>query len=306
MPSDFSITIIGSNSALAAQGRFPTAQYLSFKSKHFLIDCGEGTQFRMNDFKVPKAHIEKIFISHLHGDHFYGLIGLLTSYSLSNRSKPIEIYAPKGLREIIELQSMYSDAHFTYEIIYKETQALRNEVLFEDESICISSFPLKHRIPTTGFLFQEKVTERKLIKEKINSFDLSVDEIIQLKNQQNVVRNDGTMLTVEEFTHPITKARSYAYCSDTAYFEEIVPFIKNANLLYHEATFDKNLIALAQKTNHSTTLEAASIASLAAVKQLMIGHFSSRYKHIEMLMDECKTIFENTIIATEGETFYID
>jgi len=130
MPSDFSITIIGSNSALAAQGRFPSAQYLSFKSKHFLIDCGEGTQFRMNDFKIPKAHIEKIFISHLHGDHFYGLIGLLTSYSLANRTKALEVYAPKGLREIIELQCMYSDAYFTYEIIFIETQATKASILY--------------------------------------------------------------------------------------------------------------------------------------------------------------------------------
>ncbi len=305
MDSDFSITIIGSNSAIAAFGRFPTAQFLKFKNHHFLIDCGEGTQFRMTDFSIPKSTINKIFISHLHGDHFFGLIGLLTSYSLAGRTKPLEIYAPKGLQEIIDIQSKYSDAYFSYEIIYKETTTEKYQLIFEDDLIQIFSFPLIHRIPTTCFKFVEKINELKIIKEKIIEFQLDVNEILLIKNRKDVHRNDGTILRYKDYTYEEKPTRTYVYCSDTLYNESIVEHIKDADLLYHETTFENKLEHLALKTNHSTTTQAASIAKLANVKELLIGHFSSRYQNVEFLLNECKTIFTNTQVAEEGNTYNI-
>jgi ribonuclease Z len=306
MDNDFSVTIIGSNSATAAHGRFPTSQYLKLKNNHFLIDCGEGTQFRMSEFNIPKSYISKIFISHLHGDHFYGLVGLLTSYSLAKRTKTLEIYAPKGLKEIIEIQNKYSDAYFSYEIVYIETQANEKAILFEDETVRVSSFPLKHRIDTTGFLFEEKNTELKIIKEKISEYDLNVDEIVAFKNKKNLEREKGTLLNYSDFTYPESTPRSYAYCSDTLYNEDLINCIFEATMLYHEATFDNKLLQLAEKTNHSTTHQAATIAKKLNTKKLLIGHFSSRYHQLDILLNECKEIFENTEIAVEGETYSIN
>lgn len=303
MDSDFYITIIGANSATAAFGRFPTSQYVFYKNYHFLIDCGEGTQFRMQDFKVPKSQISKIFISHLHGDHYYGLIGLLTSYSLHGRTKPLEIYCPKGLQQIIEIQNKYSDAYFCYEIQFIETNPETQEIIFEDSEIRISTFPLKHRIATTGFLFEEKKNELKIIKEKLASHNLSVAEIIQLKNRTDVTRNDGTILKYNDFTYPDNELRKYAYCSDTLFDETIVKYIEQATLLYHESTFDHSLKHIAIKTMHSTAKEAATIAHKAKVKSLLLGHFSSRYSNTSIILEESKQIFEASTCAIEGNTY---
>ena len=306
MDSDFTVTIIGSNSAIAAFGRYPTAQFVKFKNHHFLIDCGEGTQFRLTDYSLPKSHINKIFISHLHGDHFFGLVGLLTSYSLAGRTKPLEIYAPKGLQEIIEIQTKFSDAYFTYEINYIITNNEQVNVIYEDAFIKISSIPLIHRIATTGFKFEEKNLELKIIKEKINEFQLSVDEIIQLKNKQNVTRSDGIIFNFVDFTYAEKKPRIYAYCSDTIFNEAIINSIENVDLLYHETTFEKKLVDLAAKTLHSTTEQAAIIAKKANVKALLIGHFSSRYQQVDFLLQECREIFINTAIAVEGKSYIIE
>lgn len=306
MDSDFSITIIGSNSAIAAHGRYPSAQYLKFKNEHFLIDCGEGTQFRMHDFGIPKAQISKIFISHLHGDHFFGLIGLLTSYSLAGRTKALDIYAPKGLQEIIELQSRLSDAYFSYQINHIETNTDGKNIIYEDERIQISSFPMIHRIPTTGFHFEEKQSELRINKDLISAHQITVDEIHILKSGKDVHRADGSVLHYLDFTIAAKKTRSYAYCSDTMYNEKIAEYVASADVLYHESTFEANLELLAYKTQHSTTTQAATLAQLAQVKTLLIGHFSSRYHKLDKLLAECQATFENTLIAEEGQTYPIE
>jgi len=302
----FSVTILGSNSATPAYGRHHTSQYLQIQKHHFLVDCGEGTQGQMSRFKCKPAKIDHIFISHMHGDHYLGLMGLLFTMHLLKRNKNLHIYGPKGLRDIITLQLKYSDSVLNYNIKFHEIDPDNKSLLFEDELVEIHSFPLNHRIPCNGFLFKEKPKPVRINKEKLPS-DLSLLQIAMLKRGEDVVDKEGKVIYKNnELTIPPRKSRSYAYCSDTKYDESILPHIKDADLLYHEATFLDEKEVWAGKTFHSTTKQAGTMAAKANVNQLVIGHYSARYKFLDPFLDQTKQYFPNTVLAIEGETIEIE
>lgn len=257
---------------------------------------------QLRKYKVKMQRIQSIFISHLHGDHFFGLIGLLSTYNLLGRKTPLTIYGPPGLEEVIRLQFKVSESYFEYELNFVETQDKEKQLIFEDETLRIYSFPLKHRVPCTGFVFEEK--ERKLNIEKwaIVEYKLQPSEILLLKKGIDVER-ENEVIPFGKVTSPSIPIRRYAYCSDTAYDERIVPNILNSDLVYHETTFLKEDVERAKKTFHSTTIQAATIAKMSGAKKLVVGHYSSRYSDDEVFKVEAQTVFPNTEIANEGVVF---
>ncbi len=296
----FELTFLGTNSALPAHGRFPTAQVLNVCDRHFLIDCGEGTQARMLEHQVKRHKINQIFISHLHGDHVFGLIGLLTSFNLLGRKQKLDIFAPPGIRELIEIQLKCSHTILTYELDIHITDPEQHYLLFENSSVEVYSIPLLHRIPTHGFLFKEKERPLNIISEKIQEYQLNVKQIKAAKLGSNIILSDGTEIPNEELTKKPSPPRSYAYCSDTVHTETILPYIQGVDLLYHESTFLADDRERAKVTMHSTTLEAAAIALKAEAKLLMLGHYSSRHKDVSIFAKEAQSVFSNTVAAREG------
>ncbi len=301
----FTLTILGSSSATPTTERNPTAQLLSHAEKLFLIDCGEGTQVSLRRMHIHFQRIKHIFISHLHGDHFYGLIGLISSMHLLGRTKPLFIYGPPMLKEILDLQLKASLTTLLYPLGFRETQADKTEVIFEDERISVSSFPMLHRIPTTGFLFQEKPYERKIRRDVIELLKIPVHLIPKIKAGADYVAEDGTVHANSILTVDPPAPRTYAFCSDTAYFEDIIPVIKGVDLLYHETTFMNNREANAADKFHSTTGQAATMAMKAEVKRLLIGHYSARYDDLQPLLDEARVVFPDTELAEDGKIFEV-
>jgi ribonuclease Z len=301
----FSVTILGSSSATPTSDRNPTAQLVSHGDKLFLVDCGEGTQVSLRRMHIHFQRIKHVFISHLHGDHFYGLIGLISSMHLLGRTKSLHIFGPPGLKEIIDLQLQASLTTLVYPLEFHPTQSDKPEIIFEDETISVSSFPMLHRIATTGFLFKEKSIERKMRKDRLEELRIPVYLIPRLKAGEDYTAKDGTVYTNESITEEPPSPRTYAFCSDTAYFEDIIPVVSGADLLYHETTFMNNRIANATDKFHSTTGQAATIALKAGVKKLLIGHYSARYDDLQPLLDEAREVFPNTDAATDGSFFEI-
>lgn len=302
---NFTVTILGSNSAITNHGRNPTSQVITIGNHVFLMDCGEGTQQRMLQYKVKWFSIHHIFISHLHGDHYFGLIGLLTTYNLLKRTEPLTIFAPALLKDIIELQLKASATTINYELNFVATNDNDFYIVFENENVQICSFPLVHKIPTTGFLFKQKEGERKLLIEKLDGFDIDKNEYKLLKKNQDIKDKNGNTIKAEDVTEAPHAARTYAFCSDTMYSERILDFINEIDLVYHEATYLHESLDRANETKHSTALQAATIAQKAAAKKLIIGHFSSRYLDLSFLLEEAKTVFENTELAIEGAIFEV-
>lgn len=297
----FRLKILGSNSATPAYGRHHSAQLLNVQNHHFLIDCGEATQIQLSRYKCKTQRINHIFISHLHGDHYLGLMGLIFTMHLMGRQADLHLYGQKGLQEIIITQLKYSNTVLNYNIIFRELDPDTPELLFDDESVEVRSFPLNHRIPCCGFVIKEKPKPYRINKEKLPA-DLSLANIARLKKGEDVYDENGQLqYKNEELTLPPRKSRTYAYCSDTKYAESILPFISGADLLYHEATFLVERAMWAEHTYHSTTTQAAEIARKAGVKQLIIGHFSARYKDLTPFLAEAREVFDNTLLATEGE-----
>lgn len=300
------LTILGCHSATPRVNAHPTAQFLEIKNHHFLIDCGEGTQVQLRKYGVKFSKIKHIFISHLHGDHFYGLVGLISTFRLLNRETELHIYAPKGLKEIITLQLKLSNSWTQYPLLFHELNATESELIYEDATVEVHTIPLDHRIYTNGFLFKEKLGERKLNVNAIAKFsEIKICDYQNLKNGRDFTLQNGTVLKNDSLTLDPPFPLSYAFCSDTAYYPEIVPLIKNATCLYHETTFLKDKEALALTTKHATAAQAADIAQLAQVKQLIIGHYSSRYTNKEDFKIEAQEVFENTHLALEGTVFEI-
>jgi ribonuclease Z len=298
------LTILGTGSATPILLRNPSAQVLSNEYESYLIDCGEGTQNQLIKYKIKTNKIKHIFISHLHGDHFFGLIGLLSSFNLAHRTEPLTIFGPKGLDDIITIQLKYSGTFLHFKLTFTAINTTIDEVIVENEIIKITTIPLIHRIPCCGFLFEKKPKNRNIIKGKINEH-FSIEEIKQLKEGKNVLHED---LSIKYSVETHTKAHSsakYAYCSDTAFNEQIIPQIEKVDLLYHEATFKEDLIGRAAVTFHSTAMQAAKIAKSANVNKLLIGHFSSRYIDLDENLAEAKSIFTNTEIAIEGNQYEI-
>ena len=300
------LTILGCHSATPRVNSHPTAQLLEIKNHNFLIDCGEGTQVQLRKYSIKFSKIKHIFISHLHGDHFYGLIGLISTFRLLNRETNLHIYGPKGLKEVITLQLKLSNSWTHYPLIFHELSSIKSELIFEDKKVEVYTIPLNHRIYTNGFLFKEKTGERKLNMGAIYQHsEIETCDYQNLKVGKDFTLENGDILKNETLTLNPTEPLSYAFCSDTSYFPNIIPTIKNVSCLYHETTFLKDRENLATTTKHSTTVQAASIAQQAKVKQLIIGHYSGRYKSITSFKTEAQEIFKNTFLAEAGKTFEI-
>lgn len=300
---NFELIILGCSSATPTSTRNPTAQLLNIAERFFLIDCGEATQIQLRKFKLKFQRINHIFISHLHGDHYLGLPGLLSSMHLMGRTMDMHIYCPGELREIIEIQFKYSQTYLNYNIIYHPHRYVDNDLIFEDEKVEVRTVVLNHRIPCCGFVFSEKPVQPGISKEIIEQYDLTIEDIIAIKNGSDLLYK-GTIIPNARLVRTY-RPRKYAYASDTCYDERILNTIHGADLLYHEATFLDELLPRAKETFHSTALQAGVIASKAEVGKLMIGHFSARYKDLEPLLEEARLKFPNTVLASEGESTMI-
>jgi ribonuclease Z len=298
----FELTVLGTSSATPAYGRMLSAQILNFHQRLFLIDCGEGTQFQLRKYHFSLQKIERIFISHLHGDHFFGLFGLLGSMQLLGRKMELFLYAPEPLDELLEKIRNISDSRLDFNISFIPLKTNEKKLIFEDDTISVFAFPLNHRIECYGFVFEEKRLPGKLIKEKIKNLKLLPFQYDLLKRHIPVTLDDGQTLNPENFVMPSPPIRSFAYCSDTVFYPEITKWIQNPTLIYHEATFCKQHTERAQKTFHSTAADAAEIALRTSAKTLLIGHFSARYKDITVLLEEAKMVFPHTQAASEGTT----
>jgi len=302
---NFSVTVLGSCSATPTLNRFTSSQIVHYENKLFLIDCGEGAQMQLRRFNIKINRINHIFISHLHGDHYLGLMGLLSSYHLLGRKTDLHIYSPKALEEIIEIQKQAAATTFSYKIIFHYLKEDNEGVIYEDEKLTVSSVKLQHRVPTFGFIFKEKKKEKKIYKEAIAAYSLSIADILNIKKGIKFIDKKGNMVPEQLLTYPEEPVRMYAYISDTAYDESVVKKIYNIDLLYHEATFGEDLKQVAAEKFHSTALEAATIAKMAKAKKLIIGHFSARYTTFEPLLKEARSVFENTFCAEEGLNFIV-
>ena len=296
---------MGSNSAIPIHGRHHTAQYLKVQNHNFLIDCGEGTQLQLQRYGLKAQRLEAIFISHLHGDHYLGLVGLLSSLHLQGRTKDLHLFGPPQLSDIITTQLRYSQTTFRYQVHFQPLEMDKHDVIFENNKFSVSTIPLQHRIPCVGFIFREKPHPLLINKEKLPA-NISYKEMASLKKGADILDDTGNIkYKAKDLTHRQKKSRSYAYCSDTLYLPALAKTLKGIDLLYHEATFLTEKELKATNTYHSTAGQAAQLAKDAAVGKLLIGHFSARYKVLTPLKEEARKIFKNSFLAIEGHTFSI-
>lgn len=296
------LTILGFNSAIPTINSAPTAQFLEMEERNFLIDCGEGTQVQLRKAKARFSKINHIFISHLHGDHCFGLPGLIASFRLLGRETPLHIYGPKGIKEMLETVFRLTETHKGFEVIYHELDKNYSEKIFEDNRVEVYTIPLNHRIYCNGYLFREKPKERHLNMQEISKYpEIETCDYYNLKLGKDFVLSDGYILKNEVLTKEPAKSVSYAFCSDTRYFESIVPVIENVDVLYHEATFLHDLKEMADYTGHTTALEAARIARKANVGKLILGHFSNRYGDLSVFTNEAREVFPNTFLPKQLE-----
>lgn len=297
------LTILGCYSASPKKNANPTAQVLEINNHLFLIDCGEGTQVQLRKLKVKFSRIERIFISHLHGDHFFGLVGLISTFGMTNREKELHVYGPKGIKEVICLQLKLSKSWTSYPLYFHELSSDNPEVIYEDETLSVETIPLDHRVYTNGFLFKEKPGDRKLILEKVLNYGIDAAYFRSIKKGKAPVLDDGTIIPNKELTADPDPPKSYAFCSDTIYKPDNVPQLKNTTVLYHEATFLESHRHLCEKTKHSTAKEAAGIAKQATVGKLILGHYSTRYPNLNLFLEEAKSVFEHVELAEDGKCF---
>lgn len=298
------LTILGSSSALPTSERFSTAQVLQMLGRYFLIDCGEGTQIQLRRAKSPFSKINNIFISHLHGDHYFGIFGLLSSFSMLGRKHPVHIYGPPQLQEIINYQTQFFGENLGFTIEYIATDPQNGmQLLFEDRKMEVYAFPLKHRAPTTGFLFKEKAKVPNIRKEAIEKYGLDISEIAAIKSGSELRLEDGTVIPNEDLVLQPPAPLSYAFCSDTAFSLKTAEYVHGASLLYHESTFTDEMLPRAKQTLHSTARQAAEIATAAGVQKLIIGHFSARYRDLNVFISEAKPYFPNTYLAEDMRSF---
>jgi ribonuclease Z len=302
----FEVTILGSSSATPIFNRNPTSQALNINDRLYLIDCGEGTQQQMLRFDIKASRIDHIFISHLHGDHYLGLVGLLSSMHLNGRKKALYLFGPPHLKEIIDLQLKYSETTLQFPLEFMSTDAQKAEVIVNNNDIIIETIPLDHRIDCTGFLFREKKRLRKLKKEKLEELNIPVEYYTALKKGNDYTSTSGIVYKNDTLTIDSDEPKTYAYCSDTLYNEQYFNQIEKVTLLYHEATFLNDMLDRAKETHHTTALQAAQIAVITKAKRLLIGHFSARYKTLNELLDEARSVFPATELAIEGKTFIIE
>lgn len=297
------ITILGCHSASPTISAHPTAQILDIKGHLFLIDCGEGTQVQLRKYKVKFSQIQHIFISHLHGDHFFGLPGLISTFRLLGRETELHIYGPKGIKEAILLLLKLGKSYTNFPLYFHELEAAEPQLIFEDEKVSVETIPLDHRVYTNGFLFKEKLGERKLNIDEARRLLIDLSYFQKIKQGFDVENKEGKLIMNEQITFDPPQPKSYAFCSDTAYYPKITAQIKQATVLYHESTFLDSHSHLCAKTKHSTAKEAAEIAKKAEVQTLILGHYSGRYRNLELFKKEAQEIFKNVVLSEDGKTF---
>ncbi len=302
----FELTILGSNSALPTSDRYPTAQVLNILGRFFLIDCGEGTQIQLRRNKIGFSKIKHVFISHLHGDHYYGLIGLISTMNLLGLKTDIHIYAPSEIKNLLQPQLDFLKGDLNLNLIFHPLNFKKTQQIYVDKRVEVFSFPVKHSISTCGFLFRELKKPANIKKDLVEYYNIPIAKIKEIKQGADFVTSEGEIIPNKILTSQPAQPRSYAFCTDTAFHQPVIEVIKNVDLLYHEATFLEAMREFANKTMHSTTIDAANIAKLANVKKLLIGHFSARYSDIKLFEKEAKTVFENTEAVKEGKTYNVN
>lgn len=304
MPDKLKLTILGRGSALPSKLANQSSQILGIHNKLMLIDCGEGTQIAIRQLDIALARLNHIFISHLHGDHILGLPGLLSTLGMLGRKGELNIYAHAGLEKYIAQQTEFFGEDFGYPISFHPVDPFHTTTIYEDKAIKVTAFPLKHSIPSSGFIFEEKPKPLHLCKEKADQYGVPISQYLNIKNGMDYVTEEGVVVPNSELTLPADPSKKYVYCSDTAYNEKMLPLIENADCLYHEATFLSEHKLRAKETQHSTAAQAAEIARKAKVKQLIIGHISARYTDFTPLLDEAKAIFKNSQLAEEKKSYW--
>lgn len=296
----FEVNILGCGSALPTTRHFSSSQVVNIREKLFMVDCGEGAQLQLRRSKLKFTRLNHIFISHLHGDHCFGLMGLISTFGLLGRTASLHIYAHEELERLLAPQLEFFCKGMTYEVVFHPIDPAKAEVIYNDRSVSVSTIPLKHRIPTCGFLFQEKPTPNHIIRDMVDFYRIPVFELNRIKNGEDYITPEGVVVPNHRLTTPSAAPRSYAYCSDTICQTSIIPQIKGVDLLFHEGTFAQCDAARAKETFHTTAMQAAQIAVEAEAKQLVIGHFSARYEDESILLKEAQTLFPNTLLAKEN------
>ena len=299
------LTILGCGSALPTKRNFPSSQILEIRDKQYMIDCGEGTQIRMQQMSLKTSRLGHIFISHLHGDHCFGLIGLISTFGMLNRTADLHIHAQPDLERVMSSQLSYFCTELPFKVIFHSFNPNHHTLIFEDRSVSVYSIPLKHRVPCCGFLFEEKPRPSNIIKEMIDFYNIPTFRIPKIKQGEDFITEEGEVISNSVLTHQAMKPKRYAYCSDTAYSEKIIPIIKGVDCLYHEATFMDDELVRSKQTLHSTAKQAAEIAKRAEVGKLILGHYSARYKDHEPILEEAKSVFENTFLGEDMTVFEI-
>lgn len=299
----FAVTILGNNSAVPAFNRHPTSQVVTFDGFNYLVDCGEGTQIQLINYKIRRSKISHIFISHLHGDHYFGLIGLLNSFGLLSHQQELHVFGPAPLKEIIEMQLKVADTKLCYDLhIHHITEAT---TIIDNDKLTVKCFRTNHRIECYGFSFEQKKPPRKLNLEKAKGFEIPANFYDRLKNGEDYIQRDGSIIKNDQVTDAAEPGKRYVFCADTKYDESLIPHIKGADMIYHETTYLDNLRQRAEDRFHSTTKQAAELAKKAGVKKLLIGHFSSKYDTLEEFEAEAREVFPNTELALEGVCFEV-
>lgn len=296
----FELHILGCGSALPTTRHFATSQVVNLRDKLFMIDCGEGAQMQLRKSRLKFSRLNHIFISHLHGDHCFGLMGLISTFGLLGRTAELHIHSPKGLEELLTPMLNFFCHTLAYKVIFHEFDIRQTSVVYEDRSMTVTTIPLQHRIPCCGFLFAEKARPNHIIRDMVDFYKVPVYELNRIKNGSDYVTPEGEVIANTRLTRPSDPPRKYAYCSDTIFRPEIVEQLSGVDLLFHEATFAESELARAKETYHTTAAQAARIALEAGVRQLVIGHFSARYEDESILLKEASAVFPNTILAKEN------
>lgn len=302
---NFNVLILGSGAAMPTSARHCSGQLVTMGGKRMLIDCGEGSQSRLRQYHQRFQSICYIFISHLHGDHFFGLPGLLSTMHLCGRTEPVTVFAPKGAKEAIELLFKVSGTELRYELTIEELDFDDVRVICDDTQFVVKAFPLRHSVPTFGFIFEEKELLLNLRKDAIEKYRLTPEECVRIKQGKDLERKDGTFVPNKDLTMSRRLPRRYAYCCDTAYFDELITIVKDSDLLCLESTFDNSFEPMAAEKLHCTASQAATVAKEAGVQRLMLTHFSARFKEVDCLMEEARAVFSDTFPATDGEVYEI-
>lgn len=295
----FELHVLGCGSALPTTRHFPTSQIVNVRDKLFMIDCGEGAQLQFRKSRLKFSRLNHIFISHLHGDHCFGLLGLISTFNLLGRTAELHIHSPKGLEDLMIPMLDFFNRQMTYKVLFHEFGTKEAAVVYEDRSLTVTTIPLRHRMPCCGFLFAEKPGPNHILRDMIDFYQVPVYELNRIKNGADYVTPEGEVIPNARLTRPSAAPRRYAYCSDTIYLPSVTEQIKGVDLLFHEATFAEDAAPHAKETFHTTASQAARIARDAEVKKLLIGHFSARYDDEQVLLDEARAVFPNTQLAKE-------